>query len=260
MFQNVEMILEKIKRNRPLVLNITNYVTMDFVANGLLSLGASPVMSNALQEIKELVKLANVVVINIGTLDDAFIDLCEHVCTIANQFEKPIILDPVGAGASNYRTNACMKLLSNYEIAIVRGNASEILALNNAGFVTKGVDSTINSADVIECAQLLSKQYNTIVVMSGEIDVITDEISTQQFSYGSKMMSLITGTGCLLSAIVATFAATEGNLLTAAAAATVFYGICGETAAKNAAGPGSFRVNFLDALSMIPSRKSYDKQ
>ena len=109
MFEKIKEITTKIKKNKPLILNITNYVTMDFVANGLLSLGASPVMSKAEQEIEDLLQLAQSIVINLGTLDKQFIALCEHACLIANQLKKPIILDPVGAGASSYRTDADRK-------------------------------------------------------------------------------------------------------------------------------------------------------
>src|SRR5438876_768146 len=145
MFEKIKNIVVKIKEKKPLILNITNDVTMDFIANGLLSLGASPVMSKAQQEIDDLLELANSVVINLGTLDEKFIALCEYVCGVANQLKKPIVLDPVGAGASHYRTNTGLNLIRNYGIAIIRGNASEIMSLSGVSMKTKGVDSTTQS-------------------------------------------------------------------------------------------------------------------
>src|SRR5579871_1656824 len=120
LFEKTHAMLGKIRKDKPLILNITNDVTMDFVANGLLSLGASPVMSKAVQEIEDLMAMTQAVVVNLGTLDKKFIDLCEHVCQIANDFGKPIVLDPVGAGASQYRTEVGLKILDNYHIAILR--------------------------------------------------------------------------------------------------------------------------------------------
>src|ERR1700733_2946553 len=119
MFEKIKNAVAKIKDEKPLILNITNDVIVDFISNGLLSLGASPVMSKAQQEIDDLLQLANSVVINLGTLDEKFIALCEYVCDVANQLKKPIILDPVGAGASHYRTNTSLNLIDNYDIAII---------------------------------------------------------------------------------------------------------------------------------------------
>ncbi|MEO8402407.1 MAG: hydroxyethylthiazole kinase [Gammaproteobacteria bacterium] len=259
MFTKITKIVTKIKQEKPLILNITNDVTMDFVANGLLSLGASPVMSNAEQEVEELVKLAACVVINLGTLNKAFNHLCEQTCIAANRFNKPIILDPVGAGASKYRTETSLHFLKEFQIAIVRGNASEIMALTNLSALTKGVDSTMESADAVQGAKLLSAYYNTVVVISGKTDVIVENEIAEEFTYGSPLMPLVTGTGCLLSSLVAAFHSVEKNRFDAAAAAAVFYGVCGEIAAKKSTGPGSFKMNFLDALHEIPEQ-NYDEK
>lgn len=252
MLDKIKNILTKIKLERPLVLNITNVVTMDFVANGLLSVGASPVMSKAQQEMQDLLTLAKAVVINLGTLDDAFIALCEKACLLANQLQKPIILDPVGAGASCYRTDKCLQLIDAYDIAIIRGNASEIQALSGLSFTTKGVDSAIQSEEAIACAQALSTHCGAAIVISGATDIVVEADSINRFAHGSPLMSLITGTGCLFSAVVAAFHAVEPNKFIAASAATYFYGLCGEIAAEQASGPGSFKPAFLDALSVIP--------
>jgi len=258
MLTSINQHLQKIKLENPLILNMTNAVTIDFVANGLLSLGASPIMSKAQQEIDDLLKIAKSVVINIGTLNQAFVEICELTCANANKCNVPIILDPVGCGASHYRTEMSKKLIDQYQIAIIRGNASEILSLSSAS-TTKGVDSTHQSEQAIATAQLLSKQYQTCIVISGKTDVIVDQDNINKINRGSSLMPKITGTGCLLSAVVAAFHATEENRFMAATHAVTFYGICGEMAAQNAVGPGSFKVNFLDALHTYLTLEQYEK-
>ena len=258
MFEKISTLNKKIKNEKPLVLNITNYVTMDFVANGLLSLGASPVMSKAKQETADLLKITSAVVINLGTLNSEFIELCSHVCALANTLGTPVILDPVGAGASAYRTQTCEKLLADHQIAIVRGNASEIMALAGSNLLTKGVDSSTSSDRAVSSAQALAKQLNTTVVISGETDFVIDAENIAQFSRGVAMMPMITGTGCLLSAIVGAFHAVDSNAFSAASAGTLFYSICGEIAAERAEGPGTFKMHFLDALYSQPLRDHYE--
>ncbi len=259
MFEEIKNAVAKIKAEKPLILNITNDVTMDFIANGLLSLGASPVMSKAQQEVEELLQLASSVVINLGTLDEKFIALCEYVCRVANQLKKPIILDPVGAGASHYRTSTSRHLIDRYQIAIIRGNASEIMSLSDASVKTKGVDSATQSEFAIESAQQLSVRCDAAVVVSGKLDIIVDAHHIRELAYGSPLMPQITGTGCLLSAVVGAFHAVEKNRFAAGVLATAFYGVCGEIAEKSAQGPASFKVKFLDELNLIPEELSYEK-
>lgn len=256
MLEKINRLIKKVKQEKPLVLNITNNVTMDFIANGLLSLGASPVMSKAPEDIKDLLKIASAVVINLGTLDNAFIELCQSTCLQANQLDKPIILDPVGAGASHYRTSAALTLIHDYQISILRANASEIAALGGATTMTKGVDSLLESQHTIEHAKVLSKQFNMAVVISGKTDFIIDQEAIELCERGSELMPMVTGTGCLLSAVVAAFNAVEKNRFDAAFAATLFYGICGETAAKNIQGPATFKNQFIDHLHSTISLSS----
>ena len=259
MFNKVKEIVNKIKNENPLILNITNNVSIDFVANGLLSLGASPIMSFAMQEIEDLIKLSNAIVINIGTLSDPFIGLCQHACFVANKLVKPIIFDPVGAGASAYRTKTCKIFLKNYQLAIIRGNASEIAALAGAALLTKGVDSTTKPIKVVEYAEMLSAQYAATICMSGATDIIIAQKNKNQYDRGSPFMPMITGTGCLLSAVVAAFHAVEKNSFIATSAASLFFSVCGEIAAKQSIGPGSFKVNFLDALNLLPIQDHYEQ-
>lgn len=257
MFITAIEIIDKIKKDKPLILNITNDVTMDFVANGLLCVGGLPIMSRAIQEANELLHIASSVVINPGTLDDKFITLSQTVCSIANQLNKPIILDPVGAGASHYRTSYCRELLKQFKIAIVRGNASEIMALAGDTNNTKGVDSTLETQAAIDSAKILAKESNLTVVISGKTDAIVDNNQISLLNRGSPLMPLITGTGCLLSAVVAAFHAVHSNQFEAAQAATLFYSVCGEIAAQTATTPGSFKTAFLDALYKQPHGVDY---
>ena len=217
--------LRTLRKEKPLILNITNFVTMDFVANGLLSLGGLPIMCHAENEIEDLVKLASAVVINLGTLNSEFILLCKKACEVANQLNKPIILDPVGAGASHYRTDSNLFFLTNYKIAVIRGNASEIEALSINSHETKGVDSTIETEAVIDNAILISQEYNSAVVITGKTDVIIDQDNLIALNIGSAMMKKVTGMGCLLSAVIAAFHAVEKNRFEAAKAAVKFSGM-----------------------------------
>lgn len=258
MFTTINALLLALKQKKPLILNITNDVTMDFIANGLLSIGASPVMSQAEEEMTDLVQIADAVVINPGTLDEKFVRLCHKAAKAASQFNKPVIFDPVGAGASRYRTETCMQLLQQYKIAIIRGNSSEILALSDNQSMTKGVDSTTDSAAVIQQAKQIAQQMDTTILMSGVTDVVADKDRAETFHRGSAWMPLITGSGCLLSAVVAAFHTVEKDSFKAAAAAAVFYGVCGEMAAVQTRGPGTFRVKFLDALHSTPEKSWYD--
>lgn len=258
MFNLVNEILDKAKRENPLILNITNHVTIDFVANGLLSIGASPVMSFAEEEIDDLVKLSHAIVINLGTLNSHFNQLCHYACKVANQYKKPIIFDPVGAGASTYRTETCNSIIEKYQISVIRANASEIMALIGENSNTKGVDSAVNSIDSIQFAEALSTQYNLTVCMSGQTDIIVDKDKKITFERGSSLMPKITGTGCLLSSIVGAFNAVHPNRFEATHAASLFYAICGEIAEKNSFGPASFKTHFLDALNYNPEMRDYE--
>jgi hydroxyethylthiazole kinase len=222
---------------------------MAFVANGLLALGASPIMSVSEDEIDDLLHLSQALVINLGTLDKAFLNLAKTACEQANKQNTPIILDPVGAGASTYRTTSAWQLMDTYRIALIRGNASEIMALAGEAIQTKGVDSTAESTDAITATTHLSKQTEAVVCVSGKTDIIASNNDVTRIEGGSSMMPHVTGTGCLLSAVTAAFCAVRPDVLpTAAETAARFYGQCGEIAEKKATGPGSFSMHFLDAL------------
>ena len=248
--QHIEL-AQHIKREKPLILNLTNDVTMDFIANGLISLGASPMMTKSVEELEDLITISHAMVINIGTLDGDFLKTCDKACELANKHHKPIVLDPVGAGASQYRTKTCQYLLERYQFAVVRGNASEIMALSYADIQTKGVDSLKETCDAVDVGKVLSNQHDVIVGISGQTDAIIEGEHVAFSSKGSDLMPQITGSGCLLTAVIAAFVSVEGAFFKAANSAVHYYGACGELAADKANGPGTFKPLFIDALSAL---------
>ncbi|WP_133127873.1 hydroxyethylthiazole kinase [Legionella nagasakiensis] len=249
-------IIAQIRAQKPLILNLTNHVSIELVANGLLCIGASPVMSFAEKELESLLQCSRAVVINIGTLNTDFISLAQKACKFANQLTVPIILDPVGAGASLLRTNACWQLLDSNSIAVVRGNASEIMALIDLNVRTNGVDSSEAVAQAISAAQRLASLSQAVIAISGEMDVIVSQTQSACIHGGSEIMPYVTGTGCLFTAVIAAFCAVYNDYYVAAQAAARFYGACGQLAADKVQGPGSFKMHFLDALYQYSHEKS----
>lgn len=240
--------LNKIRQNNPLIHNITNYVVMNNTANALLAIGASPVMAHAAEEMEDIVNIASALVINIGTLSNNWVDSMIIAGKSAHKKGIPVIFDPVGAGASRYRTDVSKKIVEICCPNIIRGNASEIMTLADAAVSTKGVDSSAASNDAVESAKLLAEKYKAVVVISGKIDFITDGKQVVSICNGSELMSKITGMGCTATAIVAACAAVERDSLAAAVAGMAFMGISGEITAKTAKGPGTFQAEFLDTL------------
>jgi hydroxyethylthiazole kinase len=239
----------------PLVHNITNFVVMNFTANALLAVGASPVMAHAVEEVEDMVSIADALVINIGTLAPQWVDGMKLAMTKAAELGKPIILDPVGAGATAYRNRVLTDLLETAKPTIIRGNASEILALAGSNVKTKGVDSTASSMDSLAAAQDLSKHYGAVVSVSGSADVIVSGSQVVYVDNGVPLMTRITGMGCSASAIAGAFAASNPDAFFAAVSAAVTMGVCGEIAFEKAKLPGSFQIAFLDALADVDMDK-----
>jgi hydroxyethylthiazole kinase len=240
--------IEKIRAERPLVHNITNYVVMNTTANALLALGASPVMAHAAEEVEEMAGLASALVLNIGTLSGPWIEAMKSAARAARKKGIPIVLDPVGAGATRFRTAVALDLLAAAGPAIVRGNASEIRALASAERETKGVESRHGSEDALAAALDLGARFGSVVSVSGEVDLIVGSGPIARIANGHPMMPRVTGLGCTASALTGAFAAVNPSALRAAAHAMAVMGIAGEIAAERSAGPGSLQVNLIDAL------------
>lgn len=243
--------LELVRKKSPLIHNITNYVVMNNTANALLAIGASPVMIHSVEEVEEMAAIASALVINIGTVESSWLEAMILAGKSAQNNNKPIVFDPVGAGATSYRIKVSKQIIEECKPSIIRGNASEIMALCNSDIKTKGVDSTTSSDIALDSAKMLAKQSGAIVAISGETDYITDGDSVKYVKNGSPMMERVTGLGCTATAIVAAFAAINPNMLTAATHAMAVMGICGEIAAQKSRGNGSLQVNFLDEMYQL---------
>jgi len=240
--------IERIRSRTPLVHNITNYVVMNSTANALLSIGASPVMAHAIEEVEEMVGIAGTLVINIGTLSEKWIDSMIKAGETAKKRGIPIILDPVGAGATSLRTKTVHELINIISPTIIRGNGSEILSLASAEGTTKGVDSMHGADAAVHAAREISQKFNCTMSISGPEDVILHEDEIIKIKNGHEMMPKVTGLGCTATAITGAFAAVNPSSLEAAAHAMATMGIAGEIAAEKSEGPGSLQVHFLDTL------------
>ncbi len=240
--------LSAMREKTPLVHNITNYVVMNSTANALLAAGAAPVMAHAVEEMPDMVGLASALVLNIGTLSPAWVESMQVAGKAAADRGIPIILDPVGAGATPYRTQTANALLSSLPLAVLRGNASEILALAGADATTRGVDSTQGSSEAREAAEAIARERNVTVVVTGVTDFITDGRCNLNVQNGHPLMSRVTGTGCAATALIAAFCAAQPDFMVASAAALAFYGLAGERAAAVSGGPGTFWPSLLDEL------------
>lgn len=243
--------IQTVKQQSPLVHNITNFVVMNNTANALLAAGASPIMSHAYEEVVEMTGICQALLINIGTLDDYFVKGMLLAAEAAQHLQKPWVLDPVGAGATAYRNETLSRLLA-YHPTVIRGNASEILALAKANIsTTKGVDSTADSLAAVDAAISIHKKYNAVVCVSGATDIIVTDHVHAYLQNGSPLMTKVTGLGCSASALIGAFIAVVPNKAEAVAAAMALIGVCGELAALKSDGPGSLQVNLLDALYNI---------
>lgn len=221
---------------------------MNNTANALLAIGASPVMAHSVDEVEEMAGIASSLVINIGTLEAVWVEAMLIAGKTALTKSTPIVFDPVGAGATTYRSKVCKQLIEECKPSIIRGNASEIIALLDTQAQTKGVDSTNTSDSALNSAKALALQTNAVVVISGETDYITNGATVETVKNGNPMMAKVTGMGCTATAIVGAFSAVNKNLLEAAAHGMAVMGITGEIAASISKGNGSLQINFLDTL------------
>ncbi|MEL0658556.1 hydroxyethylthiazole kinase [Psychromonas arctica] len=240
--------LHALRTQKPLVVNITNYVVMNNTANALLAIGASPIMAHSRQEMAEMMSFSGALVINIGTLDSQWVPRMIYAIEQANVHEKVVVLDPVGCGASTLRTETSRQIAALAKHLIIRANASEIIALAGEKAQSKGVDSLDSSEMAVDAARYLTETYHCNVVISGEVDYIITADSEITLHNGHAMMPSITGMGCSLSALTGAFAAIGEDSGLAAAAVL---GVAGEIAAEQSAGPGSLQMNLLDVLYQL---------
>jgi hydroxyethylthiazole kinase len=248
-------ILQRVRVENPLVHNITNVVVTNFTANGLLSLGASPVMAYAVEEVADMVRISRALVLNIGTLNREVVNSMILAGKTANELEIPVIFDPVGAGATPFRTEMAQKVMEEVKISILRGNAAEVANVLGEKWEIKGVDAGEQQGNSMDLAITAARKLNTIVVITGKDDVLTDGETTYLVSNGHPLLTKVTGTGCLLTSVIGAFAGVDRNLLRSALSALTFYGIAAEKAVDKVGdlGPGSFQIEFLNQLALVSS-------
>lgn len=256
-------ILNNVTKTNPLVHCITNYVTVNDCANILLAASSSPVMADDENEVEDITSISKALVINLGTLNTRTINSMIKAGKKANELNHPVILDPVGVGASSFRTSTALTLLREVKFSVIRGNISEIKTLLHNTNTTKGVDANEDDAitssnvdDAVNIAKALSTKFNTIIAISGPIDVITDGTKTYLVKNGHKLMSKVTGTGCMSTAIIGGFCgANYDNLLEATVTAVCAMGLCGELAyekiIKLDEGTSSYRTYIIDFMSKM---------
>ncbi|MEL6962184.1 MAG: hydroxyethylthiazole kinase [Pseudomonadota bacterium] len=243
--------LQAIRRETPLVQNITNFVSMDMVANGLLALGASPAMVHAVEEVEEFAPLAKALVVNIGTLSSDRVPSMRKAAAAMATLGKPWVLDPVGVGGTTFRTTVARDLMA-MKPTVIRANASEVLALAGATRApASSVDSAHDSHDAIEAAKRLVRESHAVVVVTGAVDYVTDGQEVLCIRNGHPLMTRVTALGCTSSALVAAFLTVEPNALAASAQALAVLGLAAERAAVKAEGPGSLRWRLLDELARL---------
>lgn len=243
---NAAEVLRRLAEDKPLVHHITNYVTVNLVANVTLCTGALPVMAHSAEEVEEMEGLASALVLNIGTLDSRQIEAMLLAGKTANERGIPIVLDPVGAGATKLRTRTAERLLSELRVAAVCGNAGEIATLAGLSAEVRGVESL--AGDAREAATQAARALGVTVAATGPTDYVSDGDRLLAVENGHPLMSRIVGSGCASTAVVGCFAAAGGGDPETVAAALAYFGRAGEVAAGKADGPGTFDPRFLDAL------------
>lgn len=256
-----EKIMQNVHSNCPLVHSITNYVTVNDVANVVLACGASPIMADDIAEVEEITAICSSLNINIGTLNSRTIGSMIAAGKKANELNHPTVLDPVGIGASALRTGTAFELLDNIKFSVIRGNCSEIKNVYGKTAATKGVDVNVNDKiteenykDFSSLAKSLSEKTGAVIALSGAIDIIADSKKAYAIRNGNALMSKITGTGCMLSGLIGAYiGANPDNILEATAAAVCIMGFAGEIAydkiKKQNAGTSSYRTFIIDAIS-----------
>jgi hydroxyethylthiazole kinase len=241
--------LGAIRARRPLVHNITNYVVMNETANAILALGALPVMAHAEEEVAEMVGLAGALVLNIGTLSERWLEAMLVAGKAANERGVPVVLDPVGAGATSYRTETARRLLDALDVAVLRGNAGEVATLVGVEAEVRGVESVGSGGDAAGLAREAARTLGLVASVTGPVDHVSDGERSAVVANGHELLASITGTGCMSTAITGCFLAAQDDPFAAAVEALVAFGVAGEDAAVGARGPGSFHVAIYDALA-----------
>jgi len=245
--------MEKVRREKPLIHHITNFVTINDCANIVKAFGASPVMAHAREEVVDMAGISSALVLNIGTLTSEIVEAMLLAGKSANGKHIPVVLDVCGAGATKFRDDKCFEILDVVRVSIIKGNSSEIARIAGENVQTKGVDAVIVEKNLQDVARELAQKRDCTVVITGREDIVADRKSLVQVLNGHPMMADIVGTGCMATSVIGTFAAVEKDLVAASVAGLVCYEVAAEIAAKNASGPGSFKEKLIDAVYNLDS-------
>lgn len=248
MTTSIAKMMTKVRKTRPLVHHITNYVTVNDCANITICAGGSPVMSDAAKDVPEMVRLASALVLNIGTLRPRTVDSMIIAGKEANDAGVPVILDPVGAGATSYRTESVRRILNTIDVSVIKGNAGEIGVLAGTGGDVRGVDSMSEPENCEDTVKALAGDTSTIVAMTGPIDYVSDGKRVVVLKNGHDYLECVSGTGCMVSSVVGCYVGAHGAKIRAVSAAISVFSIAGEMAAVNAKGPGSFKMELFDSM------------
>jgi hydroxyethylthiazole kinase len=241
--------LGAIREQKPLVHQITNYVVMNETANATLALGALPVMAHAGEEVEEMARLASSLVLNIGTLSGHWVEAMLLAGGAATARQIPVVLDPVGAGATEYRTSTARRILDLVDVTVLRGNAGEVATLIGADAEVRGVESIAAGVDAAELALEAARRFGLVASVTGPVDHVSDGARVLAVANGDALLATVTGTGCMSSALTGCFLAAKPDLpLEAAAEALAAFGVAAEDAAVGAQGPGTFHARLYDAL------------
>lgn len=244
-----QTLIQQLRSERPLIHNITNAVVMNYTANGLLALGASPIMSNAVQEAGDVARLADGLLLNIGTLNEHQVEAMLEAGKAANEAGVPVVLDPVGVAATSYRAEACRKILSTVNVDVIKGNAGELAFLAGEKVETKGVDSG-EASNTEEIVLKVSEVYQTMAVCTGKTDVVGYNGQIFKNNTGHEWLSKVTGSGCLLGAVLTAFLSLPGDRVVNVQTGLYYFGKAAEHAASlpHVSGSGTFVPAFIDAL------------
>ncbi len=241
--------LRAVREGKPLVHQITNYVVMNETANATLALGALPVMAHAGEEVEEMARIASSLVLNIGTLSEHWVEAMLLAGGAANARRIPVVLDPVGAGATTYRTATAQRILDVVDVTVLRGNAGEVATLVGAAAEVRGVESISTGMEPAELAREAARHLGVIASVTGPVDHVSDGERVLAVANGHELLSTVTGTGCMSSAMTGCFLAGKPDEpLEAAAEALAAFGVAAEDAAAGAGGPGTFHALLYDAL------------
>jgi len=244
----IPVLLDRVRSKRPVVHAITNWVTGGDVAGALQALGARPVMAVSPEEVAEITAQADALLLNLGTPTPERIAAMVLAGRRANELDHPVVFDPVGTGASAFREEACRQILSKVKLTVIRGNRAEIGALAGRGGQLRGIDAVSGPEDLHTATRILFGQTSAVVSVSGEQDLLFGGQAFITISSGHPLMPRITGSGCMLAAAIAAFAAVDKDFPTAAVAAVACFKRAGELAGREAAGPGTFKFRLLDIL------------